>query len=176
MLRMIIPALLLTISQLNFAQTKPASLKTLCALVDSRVELSKEEKEKYNHQLVYRFEEKIYKLANVEIGKDSAGMIRSKVQQFWIQNEEHLTCDALSFNVAKGSIIKFAISRMFDDFIEDIIEWGVALNKVDTSDNRTVLDYIADEQSKSKGTALEPVYIRYYKQFRTAGAKHRKEL
>lgn len=177
MFRMIIPILmLLFISQLNFAQAKPAGLNTLCALVDSRMELSKEEKEKYNYKLVYRFEEKIYKLANVEMGKDSAAVIRSKVQQFWIRNEEHLSCDALTFNVMKGSIIKFAISRNFDEFIDDIIEWGVPLNKVDNSDNRTVLDYIADEQDRSKGTALEPVYIRYYKQLRAAGAKHRKEL
>lgn len=176
MFKMILTILLLTISQVNIAQTKPAGLNTLCALVDTRMELSDEEKAKYKHQVVYKFEEKIYKLAKVEIGKDSATVVRSKVQQFWIKNEEYLTCDALSFNVQKGSIIKFAISRNFDDFINDIIKWGVPLNKIDNSDNRTVLDYIADEQARSKGSAFEPVYTKYYQQLRTAGAKHRKEL
>jgi hypothetical protein len=72
--------------------------------------------------------------------------------------------------------VKWAVSYKFYDFINDIIKWGINLNRVDEADGRTALDYALFHIQRNKGNAMEPVYQDIYDTLRKAGAKHRREL
>lgn len=145
-------------------------IKSICGFVDSRVTEPEGSPDYYSYQ------RKIYALACVN-SSDGPEAIQRKVQTFWNQYSNDLTCDSLSFNVSNGSILKLAVSRKFDDFInEAVTDWKVGLNKIDSADQKTVLDYIQDELSKVRGTPLESKLRHYYETFRNAGAKHKREL
>ena len=85
-------------------------------------------------------------------------------------------CNNTQFDVTDGSILKYAVTTYFDDFIDDIIRWKINLNKVHASDNRTLLDYIQYQMEHNKGNALENKFRYYYNKLKAAGAKHRSEL
>ncbi|SFN99368.1 hypothetical protein SAMN05421741_11623 [Paenimyroides ummariense] len=161
------------ISGIGYAQTKnnsESNLDGLCAVVSSL----REESAESEHEYVYQT--KILSAAGVS-NEDSEETIRKKVQTFWKQNEAKLICDSPDFNVPNGSIVKFAVARRFEAFIDDVTEsWGVDLNKIDSSDNRTVLDYVKSEIEKHKETPIESILKRYYRKLRAAGAKHKSEL
>lgn len=147
-----------------------ANLDGLCAAISSHREESE------SIEQIYVYQTKILAASGVKMG-DSKDEIKRKVQIFWKNNEKKLICDSPDFNVPNGSIIKFAVARRFEDFIDDVTAtWGVDLNMVDTSDNRTVLDYVKNEQEKYKRTPIETILRRYYKKLRDAGAKHKNEL
>ncbi|MNI27394.1 hypothetical protein D3C73_811290 [compost metagenome] len=75
-----------------------------------------------------------------------------------------------------GNLLKYVVSYRFTEFIDDAIRWRLPLNKIDYTDNRTLLDYVKYHTVKNKGNALEELYQVYYDKLRSAGAKHRTEL
>lgn len=152
------------------AQEKITHLDGLCAAVSTA------EEEEVNHKNIYVYQTIIEKYAKVN-DQDNGEEIKRKIQIFWKEYSDILFCDALDFNVPKGSIIKLAVARRFENFIDDVTEtWNVDLNKIDRSDNMTVLDYVRKELEMRNGTPHEPVLKRYYKKFRSYGAKHKDEL
>lgn len=172
---------LLTLSTFGVAQQLPAmpmralecpnfeGMITFCSSVANR---SRDPQSP--HQYLYTT--KIMR-ASCVLPTDTAEEIRAKVQHMWKTFEDQLVCDSNSFNVENGSILKLAVQKKFDAFIDDALEtWQVHLNRIDPSDGRTVLDYIAYERNRSVGTPIESTYVRYYTDFRAAGAKHRVEL
>ena len=78
-------------------------------------------------------------------------------------------CYSTQFDVRDGNILKYAVSNRFDDFIDEVIEWGVNLNRVDEHDNRTILDYIEFHVRRNKGNSLEERFQMYYDQFKDPG-------
>ena len=108
---------------------------------------------------------------------EPADVRNKKIAVMWkrFENKE-LICNNLQFDVANGSVIKFAAARLIDPFIRDVIKWQIDLNKVDETDNRTVLDYVQFHAERARGGALEPKLRGYYDMLRAAGAKHRHEL
>lgn len=127
--------------------------------------------------ILYMYQATIYENAKTDERWDSPAVLRKKVGHFWWTNHAALTTDNSEFNVPNGSVVKFGIKKMNEDFVVDVIEtWKIPLNLVDAADGRTFLDYIQFELSKAEGNALEPILKRYYKRFRAAGAKHRAEL
>jgi hypothetical protein len=124
----------------------------------------------------YTFQTKILRASCVETS-DSPEIVQAKVQNFWNKYHDKLNCSQINFTIRNGHILKLAVERNSRDFINDAVrKWKVNLNHVDPADQKTVLDYIESELTKSRGTSLEPVLQRYFTLFRTNGAKHKREL
>lgn len=124
----------------------------------------------------YAYRKIIQEASCVDPDNDDEDTQKAKIQKFWSTYEDQLICDANDFNVQRGNIIKFAVSKRFENFIDDVIEWGVNLNKIDTLDKRTVLDYVEYEIKRNKGNALEEELKGYRDSLREAGAKYAREL
>jgi hypothetical protein len=128
----------------------------------------------------YMYQRKIYDAACVDLQKDSEALMKRKIQEMWRIDERQprprMTCNNLQFDVASGNILKFAVSTRFQEFLEDAEYWGVNLNRVDASDQRTVLDYLKDELDRTSHPSTRSTLQVYYNTLRRAGAKHRAEL
>ena len=128
----------------------------------------------------YMYQRKIYDAACVDLQKDSEALMKRKIQEMWRIDERQprprMTCNNLQFDVASGNILKFAVSTRFQEFLEDAENWGVNLNRVDASDQRTVLDYVKDELDRTSNPSTRSTLQVYYNTLRRAGAKHRSEL
>jgi hypothetical protein len=142
-------------------------LRGLCAMIGSRMQDQKKEDHLYRTRIME---------AACVNSNDTEEEKNKKIRELWLAMEDELVCDSTQFDVIKGNILKYAVSNKFDDFIEDAIEWKVNLNRVDPSDNRTVLDYISFHIERNKGNALEPLFQHYHKILKSAGAKHKVEL
>lgn len=148
-----------------------AKLRGICAAVSNRDQTSTGP-QKYP----YRYTRKIFEASCVDMEKDSDEVIAQKVSAMWAKHSDKLTCTDVSFDVEKGGLIKYAVNAKFDKFIYDVVSWKVDLNKVDASDNKTVLDYVQDQMASYKGLPTEQTLKSYYDLLRKNGAKHRKEL
>jgi hypothetical protein len=128
----------------------------------------------------YMYQRKIYDAACVDLQKDSEALMKRKIQEMWRIDERQprprMTCNNLQFDVASGNILKFAVRKRFQEFLEDAVWWGVHLNRVDASDQRTVLDYVKDELDRTSHPSTRSTLQVYYNTLRRAGAKHRAEL
>ena len=128
----------------------------------------------------YMYQRKIYDAACVDLQKDSEALMKRKIQEMWRIDERQprprMTCNNLQFDVASGNILKFAVSTRFQEFLEDAEYWGVNLNRVDASDQRTVLDYVKDELDRPTNPINRSTLQVYYEILREGGAKHRSEL
>lgn len=124
----------------------------------------------------YYYQRQVFEASCVNPG-DPVDVRNRKIAQMWkrFENKE-LICNNLQFDVSNGSVIKYAVAKLIDPFIRDVIRWQVDLNKVDQTDNRTVLDYVQFHAERGKGGPLEPKLRSYYNLLRQAGAKHRHEL
>ena len=146
------------------------NFRSLCGFIDSRVTEPAESVDFYSYQ------RKVYNEGKVT-QRDSAGSTRKKVQHLFVVNQSIMDCDALSFSVSNGSMLKLAVSRKFDEFLhEAVADWQVPLNRIDASDGRTVLDFIDAELAKVVGTPLESKLRNYRETFRAAGARTAREL
>jgi len=124
----------------------------------------------------YMYQRRIFEAAGVDVNKDSEDEIARKVSGVWELYEDKAICNNLAFDVKDGSVLKYGVATKFDAFIYDIIKWKINLNKVDASDNRTLLDYIQFQIWRTEGTSIERKLQGYMKQLRAAGAKFRSEL
>ena len=151
----------------------PEKLEQFCSSVGA---LEPDDEETTGPKYRYYYQRQVFEASCV--APDDAGEVRNrKIAQMWKRFEKReLVCNNLQFDVVNGSVIKFAAGRLFDSFIRDVIRWQIDLNKVDESDNRTVLDYVQHQAERSKGTATEKTLRYYYDILRAAGAKHRHEL
>lgn len=149
-----------------------SKITSLCSEVSFREKDPNPLSKKYK----YLYQRKILEASCAEVGKDSEAEVAKKVATMWKKFESELHCSNTQFDVSKGSLIKFAVAQSFDTFIYDVTDWKIDLNKVDASDQRTVLDYVRDQKTRLKGTALEETMQEYYEVLREAGAKHKSEL
>jgi hypothetical protein len=157
-----------TAEPVDSARPDPSKMRNLCLCVSNRpVDGSGK------YKWLYR--KRIYEAAGVN-DYDSKEVIIRKIQKVWRETEPTLLCTGAQFDVTKGNIVKWAVSYKFYDFINDIIKWGINLNRVDEADGRTALDYALFHIQRNKGNAMEPVYQDIYDTLRKAGAKHRREL
>ena len=143
-------------------------LKNICMTIGGRMP-GRDGKNKYLYQT------KFYEAACVT-STDTKDVIRRKIRELWRISGSRLKCTATSFDVFDGNILKYAFSEEFEDFLNDVIDWGVDLNQVDISDNQTVLDYVQSYINRARGGPLEQRYRNYYEKLRDAGALHAREL
>jgi hypothetical protein len=122
----------------------------------------------------YKFQRLVLEGACVDQEKDSPEVVNKKVAAMWKEQEKMLYCNALTFEVQYGSVIKFAVQYNFDAYIEQVAEWQIDLNHVDKTDGMTVLDYVKMKSDQSE--ALRGRLQSYYRILRKAGAKHKSEL
>lgn len=144
----------------------------LCNLVSTQLAESAP-----NASTRFAYQTRIYRAACVDSSRDSAQVIQQKVQAFWNRYHDQLQCHQLGFSVVNGNILKLAVERNSREFINDAVRrWRVNLNHVDSTDQKTVLDYIQAELVKARGNNMEPVLQRYFTLFRSNGAKFQREL
>lgn len=148
-------------------------LKNICMNIDAR---NKDPNPKGDY--IYLYQRKILDAACVDVEKDSEEVIGEKVRKMWdaAVAQDKLNCRSIDFDANGGNVIKFAVSTKFNEFLDDMVYWGVNLNQIDKVDNRTVLDYVQHEINVNKGMSIEVKLKHYYKILRDAGAKHRSEL
>ncbi len=146
-------------------------LRHICMSISDRVPDPQPLARHYN----FEYERMILEASCVNIPGDSEAVQNQKIQQMWQQLESTLVCNSTSFGVRNGGLIKFAISSLFDDLIENVAIWRVNLNKVDASDGMTPLDYLQARIGNSQGTE-NARFRSYYTRLRNAGARHRNEL
>lgn len=139
-------------------------------------ELRMKRKTKNDEFNKYTYQTAIKEASCVDEEKDSEAVRNAKIQKFWSTFEDQLICDANDFNVERGNLLKFAVAKRFEEFIDDAIDWGVNLNRIDPLDHRTLLDYVEYEIQRNKGNALEEELKGYRENLRAAGAKYAKEL
>ncbi len=149
----------------------PNKLENICMNISNR---TKDPNPKGDYS--YMYQRKIYDAACVNLSKDSDEIASQKIQEMWARASDQLKCESLQFDVPAGNVLKFAVSKKFNEFLEDAIYWKVDLNRIDHSDQRTVLDYIQYQIDKNKGTTVEVTLKHYYKILKEAGAKHKAEL
>ena len=123
----------------------------------------------------YLYEQKVFSAAGVEPGADPEERNR-RIRAMFAHDLPSFHCTNTQFDVPRGHLFKYAVATYFDDFLDDLIKWGVDLNPVDESDGRTLLDYIEFHMDKSRGGALEAKLKTYYDRLRAAGARHAREL
>ena len=153
----------------------PGKLDNICMTLPNRVVEPDKEWRLRQIDYHYAYQRKILDAACV-LHTDTGGTVNKKVRAMWSASRDKLKCESVQFDVTGGNILKYAVSTKFDEFISDAIWWGVDLNWVDKSDDRTVLDYVSFQIEQNKGKNIESLYANYYKTLRKAGAKHRHEL
>jgi hypothetical protein len=142
-------------------------LRGLCAMIGSRMQDQKKEDHLYRTRIM--------EAACID-SSDTEEEKNKKIRDLWMAMEDELVCDSSQFDVVRGNVLKYAVSTKNEDFIRDAIKWKINLNRVDSSDNRTVLDYISYHIQKHKGNSIENMFNYYYKLLRDAGAKHKSEF
>jgi hypothetical protein len=126
---------------------------------------------------MYEYERKIHEAACADLSKESEETANAKIRYMWSRLEDELTCDSMAFSVPRANILKYAVGMKSWYLVTSAAEaWQVNLNRVDQSDNATVLDYIKQQMDINKGRPLERELKSYYDLLRNHGAKHRTEL
>ncbi|MCL9998178.1 MAG: hypothetical protein NBV68_02250 [Erythrobacter sp.] len=145
----------------------------LCAAVESKV---LENAPSYN-QVTYLYQQFIAEASGVQF-TDSSEQYNSKIATWLNANMPTLLCNTSNFNPRNGNILKLAVARQNNSFINDaILNWKIDLNQIDATDGKTVLDYIEDRKASSGTTsAFGKTLQRYWEKFRAAGAKRASEL
>lgn len=156
-----------------FPQWQLSKMKNLCTIVSGRM-VDKSIDGDYK----YLYQRRIYEAAKVDKSRESKEAAAKKIADMWgvCEKLNLLNCNSTQFDVMDGNLLKYAVSYRFTEFIDDAIRWGLPLNKIDYTDNRTLLYYVDYHAVKNKGNALEELFQVYYDKLRSAGAKHRTEL
>ena len=122
----------------------------------------------------YAYERKIYEASCVDFQKDTPNEARGKIQKLFREEMgKALACNAANFQVARGSILKYAIEMRTLNFIQNAAkDWKVDLNYVDESDRRTLIDFIELKIFQNMGAPYEQTLRGYYADLRERGARH----
>lgn len=162
----------------NFAQTQPRSksgkicpdfseINNICGMVDTQTVAPA------SSEFLYLYQQKMHDAACADPKLDSPSEIRVKIQKLWNQHGHKMTCDA--FGLQNGYVLKFAVDKRFHTFLEDAVEWGVPLNRVDL-DGLTTLDYIEHRMKFSHPPLVQADLREYRSLLIKGGAKRRSEL
>ena len=162
----------------SVADSMPSNCPNLSKLKGICVDISSKTTDLSNpEQYSYAYEKKIYEAACVDFTKDNAQIARQKLAALWDKHQDQFKCDSADFSVTQGSILKYAIEMKTYGFLDNAVKtWKLNLNYVDSSDKKTVLDYVETKLIQYRGTNAEPVLKNYYDILRRNGAKKSSEL
>lgn len=149
------------------------NVASLCTAVDSRAY----ELEPFHDSILYQYQTQLYRAAGVQTA-DTEAIVNDKVRRFVNANLAAMKCNMINFNPRNGNILKLAVARQVDPFLDDAIRsWKIDLNHVDALDGFTMLDYAEQRMDAYKPTTLKlRPFEDIYRRLRKAGAKHRFEL
>jgi hypothetical protein len=159
--------------QTLFPEWNMKRMRNVCMMIGSRT-VPEEDGTRFK----YMYQQRFYEAANVDTTKDNVETAAKKIAAMWkIYQATGLEgCNASTFDIREGNLLKYAVSDKFDDFISDVLKWKLDLNKVDYYDQMTLLDYVNLHINRNRGTPLESKYQSYFDLFRKAGAKFKREL
>lgn len=128
---------------------KPAGWDRLCIYVDDWT--TDPEPSKYR----FAYERVLYEAAGAQ--RSDAPEVRSnEMSHLWTNHLLGYTCSSISFDIGRGNFAKFAVANHFDHFIYWMTRgWRLrpaALNAIDCSDGRTLLDYVRDHLRKERAS------------------------
>lgn len=149
----------------------PSRLMNVCMNIADR---TKDRAPVGYHQ--YAYYRKILEASCVRFGEDPEDVVNAKVRAMWTALQSEMKCNSTIVDISNASYLKYAVATKFDEFLDDAIEWGVDLNRVDGSDDRTVLDYVKFHRDRHQGNQIGRKMSYYYDLLREAGAKHKSEL
>ncbi|MBO9674622.1 MAG: hypothetical protein J7577_14340 [Sphingobacteriaceae bacterium] len=156
-----------------FPEYNLKKMQNICMIVADRTP-----PEEYGSRFKYMYQQRFYLAAKVDTLKDNAQTIAEKISSMWkiYQQTGYTGCNASTFDIREGNLLKYAVAEKFEDFLLDAIKWKLDLNKIDQYDEMTLLDYINFHIARNKGTAIEARYQSYHDMLRRAGAKYKREL
>lgn len=142
-----------------------ADYKSFCDSVALREKTPQE----YSEYFEYGYEVRLMKLACADITTESREAVTEKISRFWDRYKQNFRCKSSSFNLDKGSVLKFAVELGFAPFLETIVgTYQMDINFIDPADGLNVLDYVNDELKKaiiSQGSTHPKVKVlKEYKQ------------
>lgn len=102
---------------------------------------------------------------------------KAKIQGFWLQARQKLTCVQMGFSLTNGSIVKLAIESNNADAIADFTRrWNLDMNFSETVDGLTPLDFVDQKISEAPNSNLIIPWRRYRELLTRFGAKRSSEL
>ena len=144
----------------------------ICNAVNDQIEETYPE----SAQNGYNYRTRLFAHARVDVRRDPAGHIAKKMQNLWLLNDAKLTCNLLGFSVKGGSLLKLALVRDSNHFLDDVVRrWNIWLNHRDFT-GQTLLDFTYSEMARSAGTPNENIMRRYAQLFERFGAKRAVQL
>jgi hypothetical protein len=124
----------------------------------------------------HNYQTRIYRSSAAHPLRDPVAHVAKKIQHWWLTDFDALNCDLLGFRVKGGSILKLALARDANYFINDVVRrWGLWLNGRDFT-GQTALDFIESEMERSRGTPNENIMRRYQTLFQRFGGKRAADL
>ena len=138
---------------------KPTDIKALCDCISVHEKPTEADKPYFD----YGYEKRLMNMAGADVTKESREACTEKISKWWDKYKTLFRCQSSSFDVEKGSILKFAVVQGFAPFLETIVgTYQMDINYIDPADNRNVLDYVNDELTKaikSQGSAHPKVNV-----------------
>lgn len=126
----------------HFKEPSLSDIKTLCDCVAIKEKPSGKAAEHYD----WAWERRLMVLAGTSIETDGFDVATKKLRCFWEKYKTQFSCHSSTFNLERGSLLKFAISQNFTPMFETMVgTYGMDINFIDPIDKRNVLDYVNDE-------------------------------
>ncbi len=128
---------------------KPTDYKAFCDSISIQEKPTNADKEYFS----YGYEKRLMDLSCADVSKEPREVAAEKVSKMWSKYNKNFRCQSSTFNVEKGSVLKFAVVQGFAPFLETIVgTYQMDINFVDPADNKNVLDYVNAELKKALAT------------------------
>jgi hypothetical protein len=151
-------------------------ISLLCSNIGSRSRVEDEDS-----PLFYNYENTLWEMVGARPGVDSSDVANSRIRTMFRQHRDELICDSPGLHNA--SVLKYAAQNYFLAFFNYVVKRvRVDVNYADSSDHRTVLDYVDDELTRLRGlginNAAQVAELDYVRRVlvEAGGAKHAKDL
>lgn len=101
----------------------------------------------------YGYEKRLLVLAGVDMVRDTDVEKLAKVKCFWGKYKKNFKCETVSFNVAFGNILKFAITQSFTNVLEQLVgAYELDICFTDPADGLSLCQYLQQEYLKAIST------------------------
>lgn len=116
----------------------------------------------------YNYETRLMNMAGADVIKESREAATEKISKWWYKYKTLFFSQSSSFNLEKGSVLKFAVAKGFAPFLETIVgTYQMDINFIDPADNRNVLDYVNDEiLTTTKTQGADHAQVRILKEYK----------